>query len=220
MVLSLVLGLAACASISVDESKSTATKKKPTLIYVLDFSTEQATWEVDRQGKDLADFKANLQLMLKTAMVADISDKLLPAQAGTKADLSLHKNVWVVRGQFVQVNQGSRLLRGAVGFGAGGTKLETRVQVYDQIEGAAPPFLTFSTSGGSNAEPGAVAAFSVEPVALALGGVSGVAHGLSEDTKRTARMITASLSDYLYKHGWIPKEDWIQPKQATQGDMW
>jgi hypothetical protein len=157
--------------------------------------------------------------MLQKGMVTDLTNRLVPAVAGTKSDWSRHQNAWLVTGQFTTVNQGSRFLRGAIGFGAGGTKLETRVQVYDLAQNTGVPFLTFSTTGGSGAEPGAILAFSTDPLAIAIGGVSGVAHGLSEDTARTAREITAKFSDYMYKRGWITEDQWIKPKQQSAGGM-
>ena len=43
----------------------------------------------------------------------------MPAEPGTKSDGSRHQNAWLVRGEFTTVDQGSRLLRSAIGFGAG-----------------------------------------------------------------------------------------------------
>jgi hypothetical protein len=213
------LALVSCASVSVEDGTERITRKMPEMIYVLDFSTAQDDWDVDRTGKELADFKKNLQLMLKTAMVADLTDRLVPAEPGTKSDGSRHQNAWLVRGEFTTVEQGSRLLRSAIGFGAGGTKVETRVRVYDLAQNPDTPFLTFSTSGGSGSEPGAILAFTTDPLEIAIGGVSGAAHGLSEDTKRTAREITAEFSDYMYKRGWISEDQWIKPKHPNGGDM-
>jgi hypothetical protein len=117
------------------------------------------------------------------------------------------------------VKQGSRVLRSAVGLGAGGTKMEVHVEVYDLSQGIGKPFLTFNTSGGSNAEPGAAETLSTAPATLVLGGASGAMHGVSEDNKRTAKEITAELSDYMYKRGWIPKDEWIEPKQAHDSNQ-
>jgi hypothetical protein len=213
----ITLTLVSCASVSVEDGTERATQKMPEIIYVADFSTSNA---VDRTGKELSDFKKNLQLMLKTAMATDLTDKLVPATAVGRGKQSGLKNAWLVRGEFTTVKQGSRLLRGTVGFGAGGTKMETRVEVYDLAQNPGTPFLTFSTTGGSNSEPGAVLALSTDPLALAVGGVSGVAHGLSEDTQRTARMITAKLSDYMHDRGWISDDAWIKPKHLNGGDTW
>ena len=220
----LVLALVSCASVSVEDGTERATQKMPEMIYVLDFGTAHSDFQVDRTGPELAEFKKNLQLMLKTAMVTDLTDRLAPAVPGTKSDWSRNKNAWLVRGEFIKVCQGSRLLRGAIGFGAGRTVMDTRVSVYDLAQSADVPFLTFSTLGGSGAEPGAVTAIATDPaeiaVQIAVGGVSGVAHGLTEDTKRTAREITAEFSNYMYQRGWIPESQWIKPKHRQGGDVW
>ena len=214
------LALVSCASISVEDGTERATQKMPEIVYVADFSTAQGDFQVDRKGADLAEFKRNLQLMLKIAIATDLTDRLVPAAAVENKKQSGLKNAWLVRGEFVTVQQGSRLLRSAIGFGAGQTEVETRVQVYDLAQDSSTPFLTFSTTGGSGSEPGALLALSTDPLELAVGGVSGAAHGLSEDTKRTAREITAEFSDYMYKQGWISESQWIKPKRQSAGDMW
>ena len=38
--------------------------------------------------------------------------------------------------------------------------------------------------------------------------------------KRTAREITAELSDYIYKRGWISEDKWIEPKHERATDTW
>jgi len=216
----LILALSSCASVSVEDGTALATQKKPKLIYVLDFSTAQGDFQVDREGRELDNFKRDIQFMLQKAMVDDLSKRLVYADTGTKTDWARHQDAWLIRGQFVKVYQGSRALRSAIGFGAGGTKMETRVEVYDLSQDSGTAFLTFSTTGGSNAEPGAAFTFSTAPEAIALGGASGAAHGVSEDTKRTAREITAALSDYMYKRGWISKDEWIAPKRSHGNDIY
>ena len=220
MGLLLTLALSSCASVSVEDGTERATQKMPEILYVADFSTAHGDFQVDRTSRELAEFKKNLQLMLKTAMAADLTDRLAPASAVGKSKQSGLRNAWLVRGEFTTVHQGSRFLRSAVGFGAGGTTMETRVQVYDLAQNPGTPFLTFSTTGGSGSEPGAILAFTTDPLELAIGGVSGAAHGLSEDTKRTAREITAKFSDYMYNRGWISEDQWIKPKHRRGGDMW
>jgi hypothetical protein len=220
VVLSMVVGLVSCASISVDDGNESIRRNKPEIVYVMNFSTQHSQFEVDRRGLALADFKRNLQLMLRTGIVADVADKLLPAVAETNVGNWRNPKSWLVRGEFIAVKQGSRLLRSAIGFGAGGTKLETRVEVYDLAENPESPFLTFTTTGGSNAEPGAILAFTTDPLQLAIGGVSGAAHGLSEDAARTAREITAELSDYMYRRGWISEDERIAPKRERATDTW
>lgn len=218
--LALILALASCASISVQKAAEQATSQMPLKIYVADFDIANGSFKVDREGAELAKFKRNLRAMMQTASVTDLSHRLISAVPTAKEQGFQRENAWLIRGEFTKVNQGSRLLRGAIGFGAGGTKMETNIYVYDLNQNSNTPFLTFSTTGGSNAEPGAVTGAATDPVILAIGvvasGAGGIAHGLTEDTARTAREITAELSDYMYRSGWISKDKWIEPKKADQ----
>ena len=215
----LILALASCASISVQNTAEQATPQMPQKIYVADFDVANGNFKVDREGADLVKFKQNLRDMMQTGMVTDLSRRLIASVPTTKEQSFPTQNAWLIRGEFTKVNQGSRLLRGTIGFGAGGTKMETNVSVYNLNQSSNTPFLSFSTTGGSNAEPGAVTGAATDPVVLAIGvvasGAGGVAHGLTEDTARTAREITAELSDYMYRSGWISKDKWIEPKKVT-----
>jgi hypothetical protein len=217
----LLPGLVGCASISVQPGSEHAVSRVPLKIYVAEFSTAQGEFNVDREKLELRDFKQDLQKVLQAAQVADLTRRLVPAEAAPKDPWSHPRHAWLIRGEFVKVNQGSRLLRAAIGLGAGGTKMLTRVEVYDLSAGERRPFLAFTTTGGSNAEPGAITAYATDPLTLAvqiaLGGVSGFSHGVTEDAKRTAREITAVLSDYMYRRHWIPEEAWIKPKRVGAG---
>jgi hypothetical protein len=210
--------LVGCASISVEPGTAVATPQKPEKVYVEDFSTAKGEFNVDRDGADLVAFKKNLKVMMTTGITVDLTKRLIPAVAAEKNPFAKRENAWLIRGEFIRVNQGSRLLRGTVGFGLGATKLETRVALYDLATGSTTPFLTFATTGGSNAEPGGLSSIALDPVTLAIEAVSGagnVAHGVTEDTARTAREITAELSDYMYRSHWISKDQWIVPKSYS-----
>jgi len=215
----LALALGGCASISIDPETHLATRHKPEHVYVAAFSTAGSEFNVDRDGEELREFKIDLQTMMTTAITVDLTKRLIPADAEGHVR-HMHKNAWLITGHFTRVNQGSRLLRGAIGFGLGATKLETRIEVYDLSTDSDEPFLTFTTTGGSNAEPGAITAIATDPLTILLsaiaGGAGNVAHGLTEDTSRTAREITAELSDYMYLHGWIPADKWIKPKMYNK----
>jgi hypothetical protein len=218
--LALILTLVSCASVSVRKGTEQATPQMPQKIYIALFDTAHGKFKVDREGAELVEFKQNLQAMMQTGLVTDLTHRLILA-VPTNTDQGFQpENAWLIRGEFTKVNQGSRLLRGAIGFGAGGTKVETKVYVYDLNEITDTPFLTFSTTGGSGAEPGAVTAVATTPLEIAIqasaGSAGGIAHGLTEDTARTTREITAELSDYMYRSGWISKDKWIEPKTVNQ----
>jgi hypothetical protein len=215
-IVALAVTCAGCASISVQPGTSENTRHAPRVVYVEAFNTSRGDFRVDREGEELDAFKKNLQAMMTAGITTDLTKRLIPAQPVAQRPPGDRAPAWLIRGEFVRVNQGSRLLRGAVGFGLGATKLVCKVRVYDLEPGNPEPFLTFDTTGGSNAEPGAITSLTTDPLTLAIEAVSGgagnVAHGVTEDTKRTAREITAELSDYLYHHGWIPEDKWVKPK--------
>jgi hypothetical protein len=107
-------------------------------------------------------------------------------------------------------------LRGLIGAGAGGTKMETIVRVYDLSHRSKEPVLQFETSGGSNAEPGAVLGgmFGALPNALRNAG----ARGVTDDTARTAREITAMVADYYAKNGGQLSVSSMKPKILRQSE--
>ncbi|HEX4139123.1 MAG TPA: DUF4410 domain-containing protein [Candidatus Methylacidiphilales bacterium] len=210
------LVLTGCASISVQPGQNVATDQPPKKVYVEGFDTSTGDFRVDREGEELVAFKSSLQIMMSAGISYDLTKRLIPAERIDGHPRFPRQAAWVIKGEFVRVEQGSRLLRGTVGFGLGATKLVCRVRVYNLADSRPGPFLSFTTTGGSNAEPGAITSFATDPLTLviqaAAGSAGNIAHGITEDTERTAREITATLSDYMYHHGWIPKDKWVKPK--------
>jgi hypothetical protein len=120
----------------------------------------------------------------------------------------------VIDGRFTRINEGSRILRMGIGLGIGGTKMETQVQV--RQGGAAQPLLRFATTGGSNANPGAATnpiPFSSAPTALLAS-----KEGVTDDSARTARMISAQIGEYMVKRGWIDPSR-VKVKVKQKGEM-
>jgi hypothetical protein len=206
-----------CASISAGPQREDATRRirrKPQLLMVKDFSfPREATVRADRSGEELVAFEQKLQVSLREQLVRALARYGLPVTVAVTSQ-ELHKlrkrqPAWLITGQFIRVNQGSRALRIALGLGAGGTKMETTAQVYDlSTRNSQQPLFAFSTTGGSNAEPGIVT--SVGPLApttvpaVVISVVGKGAHGVSEDTKRTARVIAAYVSEQLAARGDLP----------------
>ncbi len=196
--------LSSCASVSVrnDKRGGHPPTQKPATIYVANFGTEHGEYKiVGAESKDAETFKKKTAETLATYLTAGVSKHIGPAQRVTRA-AGLPKSGWLVTGEFVRVYTGSRVLRAGVGLGAGGTKMETRVSVFD-LASRAQPFLTFETTGGSNAMPGLLtnpgtsAAISMTMQAMM---------GVTDDAARTSRMITGELSEYLVQHGWLAKD--------------
>jgi Domain of unknown function (DUF4410) len=198
--------LSSCASVSV-KNVDTGTAGKP--------SQKPAHFDV-RENTMLRRQKGALgsevQQLLSKYLVQELSKNLAPASA-VKVGGAPKSGGWLVGGEFTRVNEGNRLLRMGIGLGAGGTKMETKVAVRN-LPASNAPFLKFATTGGSNATPGAATnpiPFSSAPTALLQS-----TQGVTDDAARTARMITATIADYMAKRGWVAAGAVKKPKMATQ----
>jgi len=170
----------------------------PPCIYIAPFDTSTSKWLVGRDGTDLRNFKQDFQTRF-LHQLQDRLNKLAPAEPRWVDDLPDHG--WLVAGQFITVDQGSRALRTLVGGGAGETTLQTTVYVYDLDVSKTQYVLSFrtgvadpngDTGAGSGSWPaGVTAAF--EPAST----LSGMGSGLGLDTTRTCREIAAVLSQYI-----------------------
>jgi Domain of unknown function (DUF4410) len=211
----LLWGLVGCASVGVRNPAQAANPKLPKQIFVADFDTSKGTFHVSRSGDQLVTLQQKTANVLANYLVADLSKSVVPAsrQDGSR---KTRTDAWIITGEFVRVNEGSRALRGLIGAGAGGTKMETIVRVYDLSRLSKEPVLQFETSGGSNAEPGAVLGgmFGALPNALRNAG----ARGVTDDTARTAREITAMVADYYAKNGGQLSGPGVKPKILRQGE--
>jgi hypothetical protein len=170
---------------------------------------------VDREGRELREFKKSLQDQLTADLVARLRKHVAPADSLPETAAVPPGNYWVITGKFTRVNQGSRALRSTVGFGTGGTKVDVSATVSDHTPGGENPFVLIQTTGGSNAMPGAIMGLIAWP--MVLHGGEGLIAGVSTDTRRTAREITAGLADFLRKHG-VPVSDKV-PKPKMKGQL-
>jgi Domain of unknown function (DUF4410) len=214
LAIGLLWGLAGCASVGVrNPAQAAANPKLPKQIFVADFDTSKGTFHVSRSGDELVTLQQKTANVLADYLVADLNKSVVPAtrQNGSRKSRA---DAWLITGEFLRVNGGSRALRGLIGAGAGGTKMETIVRVYDLSHLSKEPVLQFETSGGSNAEPGAVLGgmFGALPNALRNAG----ARGVTDDTARTAREITAMVADYYAKNGGQLSGSGLKPKILAQ----
>jgi hypothetical protein len=204
-----------CASVSVKGVNRTRRSplRKPDKIYVAAFDTAHGTFKIaGKEAQDPEAFKQKIAGLLATYIVKDASIHVAPAQlAGSTRGLP--RSGWLVTGEFVRVNTGSRFLRAVVGLGSGGSKMETRVSVID-LSGPGQPFLTFETTGGSNAMPGLMESSS--PWGAALSMTAQAMMGVTDDAARTSRMVTGELNTYMVQRGWISKDKAYSAKAPGQ----
>jgi hypothetical protein len=198
--------LSACASVSVDKvTRLGAAPITPRQIYVQDFETPSEVFRVDRSGKNLENFEDAFSLLLSRAIAERVRKRIGPSVDIRRSYKLPREQAWLITGRFARVNQGSRALRAAVGFGLGGTKVECVVTVYDLAGRRPRPILEFVTTGGTNAQPGAaVGAVMPNYYLLAADVIGKGLPGLKADVIRTSRQIVAVLSEYMAQEGVLP----------------
>ena len=139
---------------------------RPAIVYVQDFKVEKQSSSEQQspgggrvrgiigrvksatgmQSSDVVD-------LMSSSLVSDLNRGGVKAER-LPAGQTLPKTGWLVRGVFTEVDQGSRVLRAEVGFGAGATDLAVLVNVADLQKGTAKPFYRLQTQAGSKKMPG------------------------------------------------------------------
>jgi len=102
---------------------------------------------------------------------------------------------WLVSGEFISVDEGDRVKRALIGFGAGHTSLEVKAQVTDLAEPpAAQPLLDVTTTARSGKTPGAALGFNLF---LAAGGFVAAGVDSDGDVKHTASKLSDEIVQRL-----------------------
>lgn len=169
----------ACASVKtvpVGGERDAVKVRRPAEIWIRPFATDNGMWQ---KAAAPMDKRIEIRDWLSGSLLRDLAT-IAPARL--LAD-EMPTSGWLVTGRFLRVQPGSRLGRMFLGgIGAGASKLETAVDVYDLAVSATQPILSFTTTGGSN---------------LATG-LSGAMNATDDDVSRTAR----EIHDYLEAHLW------------------
>ena len=194
--------LAGCASVSVKESQWAKERLAlPKRVYVENYEVPAEALAVDRAGDELEVFRKATADNFTKELCERISKRIAPAVPLTEKTRP-QKGDWVVEGRFLQVEQGSRLLRSLVGLGAGGTKMEARTIVSAvEARGKKKTIAEIETTGGSNAEPGLLTF--PTPIGGGIRALLSLAKtGVTADQRRTARMISAAMAEQLEAQGY------------------
>ena len=137
--------------------------------------------------EDRGDRERELLKLMSSALVDDLTSAGLNARFLPSSEL-LPSEGWLVRGAFVEIDEGNRLKRALIGFGSGATRLRVIVWVSDLGHGSSGPFCALDTSTHSSRKPGA--ALSFDPY---VGAARFVLDGLDLDTNVT--QIAAQIAD-------------------------
>jgi len=219
--------IAACARTSVENVSSRAIGlPKPQLIVVHDFGVSAGDVALD------SGVGARLKLMIRETpaaeeevkigrevarivtenLVKEISKLGVPAVPAAAAG-PVSGPTLSIEGHFVSVDEGNRLRRMVVGFGAGASEVRTLVQVYETTNEGRRLVEDFYTTVKSSIKPGmgpmagvGAAAGRAASSAVLSGGI-GIAtersQGVDGDAKHTAEQITQTLKKFFVEQGWI-----------------
>jgi hypothetical protein len=123
-------------------------------------------------------------------------------------------NLLVVDGEFKDINEGNRLRRLVIGFGAGASSIDTNVSMYQKSSGGYQKLLDFTThaesgkmpgaavTGGAGAAAGAGAAVIVGANA-GLGAIKTYKSSTGELSDKTAKEVVDQLNGYFSQQGWM-----------------
>jgi hypothetical protein len=216
-----LLALTGCSSISVlqeKENTALAPTKSPSVLYVQPFEVRQGAEFDAAAAKRDEDPREKIAAMVADGILSRADDLVAPGRR-LEAGAKVPSEGLLVAGKILRTRQGSRALRVGIGFGAGRTRLETSVRVFNLAASRTEPWLRFETTGGSNMEPGVVGALVPSPVSIpiaasvAAGMVGGAVtagavgmKGVSQDALRTGRVITVAVHDRLAERGLITRK--------------
>jgi hypothetical protein len=220
-------GFAGCARTSVENVNVRAVGlPRPLLIIVHDFAVSPSAVALDTaigsrileavQGNPEAEEQLKIgrevARVVTENLVAEISKLGIPAVEAAKATPVAGPSL-SIEGQFVTVDEGNRLRRAVVGFGAGASEVRSLVQVFENTNDGRRLVEDFYATVKSSRKPGfgpmagAGAAAGRAAESAAVSGAVGIATTRSQtvegDAKNTANEITKVLKQFFAEQGWI-----------------
>ena len=167
---------------------------RPSQIYVADFAND--AWQtagnrprlLNRPGmmqEDPEARAAKLIAAMSGALTEELRGRSIPARRLHPGE-PYPRDGWLVEGRFVNADEGSRVARSVVGFGAGSTNMQVEVSVIDPGSGSREPFAVFGANSKTGKMPGAV--ITKNPYVLAAKFVMSK-RAPERDVKMTARKI-------------------------------
>jgi hypothetical protein len=193
------LALTSCSTGKVTSVKDFSTAAaRPAVVYVADFDLAPNSVQSGTPTAALPIHayleQSKAQSLIPTmsaAIVQDLTKKGIAAER-LPANSPRPKQGWLVRGTFMEVNEGDRLKRAIIGFGSGHTDIEVAATTDDLSAGAAAaPLFQAQTEASSNRLPGA--AVTLNPY-MAAARYLLAGHDLDRGTRDTAEKIADAVA--------------------------
>jgi hypothetical protein len=222
-----LVGVAGCGRTSVEsvDVKSTSLPR-PQLIVVHDFGASASAVALDSAigARVMESLKGNQEVqdhlkvgqevakILTENLVKEIGRLGIPAVAAADATPAAGPTLQI-EGQFVTVDEGNRMRRAVIGFGAGASEVRTMVQVFETTGDGRRLVEDFYTTAKSSRKPGfgpmagmGVAVERAASSAAVSGGITAAtarSQTVEGDAKNTADEIVKVLRKFFAEQGWI-----------------
>ncbi len=186
---------------------------KPDTVYVADFLLDAKAAAQDSEtssgpirsmlqkrlaSKDDPTARAQeLVELLTKSLVEQLKSQGITSSRASTADILPPKG-WLIQGEFLELDEGDRLRRAAIGFGSGAAKMQVKVEINDLEDEEGEPFLVFDSSADSGKAPGGavVAAATKTPYGMAAKFVLGK-NASTKDVEHLASQIASSILKYI-----------------------
>jgi hypothetical protein len=188
-----------CSSVSVVGQKNYPVPSLPDIVYVEPFVFRGSEFRVNRSENALESFQSSFQSELQSGIIRRLFKAGIRGVKSEDGQFFAGEGDWVIKGEILQVVEGSRAVRSSIGLGLGATKVRLYIRVYSISNGRPDRLLmSFWVEGGSNAEPGGAyyPPWSF-PRALHVAMTSGV----SFDRDRAARQVVSTLLERMEQLG-------------------
>jgi Domain of unknown function (DUF4410) len=219
---------AGCASSRVAQQQSTAEAEgltPPDLVVVYDFAGTPDDLPSDSviaryyEQRTVPQTPAQIELgrrlgrLVAENLVKELKAAGIPAEPVDSAPIPLIGDA-VIRGEFLAVNEGSRLTRMLIGFGAGAAVMKTLVEVYQVTPTGLRPLGSGQVEAKGSKLPGMLVPVGIGAgvgsvaVSAAVSGAANVAQEAGPETiegaaRRTAKEIARPIIDGYKKRGWL-----------------
>ena len=218
----IALGCATASVQTLSAPPRDGTLAKPPVLLVYDFATSAYDVAVDSLGPSVISSGSQTSKQAKTAhkIAQLLSEKLaqklnargIRAKRATDGEIP-PIDAFILRGHFLTIDEGSRVMRMVVGFGAGGKELRVRVQVYQQGEegtrriASAEAWTTDSKMPGMAVPVGAGAMLGNAATSAMISGGMNVAQEvtgrMSQDVDRLAEKLADRAAKFYGRQRWI-----------------
>lgn len=225
--LSAVALVAGCATTKVGQRQSAAGQAlpRPARVLVYDFAATPdeidpgspiaGQYELRKTAQTAEDARLGHELasQLTAALVDELSSRRIPAVRAALAGPP-RANDYLIKGQLISIDEGSRTKRVLIGFGAGASKLESLVQVYLMTDAGPRRVSELELKSEGSKMPGMLvpvgagaAAGRAATSAIVSGGLSGARElggaPIDERAKATAKTLAERIEEAYKKRGWM-----------------